>query len=136
MKIAVATDDGLTVCEHFGRAGSYMVIDLTDERIVSRERRAKPGHGDHRHPAGDDPSGPAAGVSHSRHAHACPPAADTIADCQIVLTGGISPRMRQSLQAQGIHTIVTDLRSIDAAISAFGQGQLIDLGQGGHCHHV
>ena len=44
MKIAVATDDGTTVSQHFGRALSYTVITVKDGQIANKETRDKTGH--------------------------------------------------------------------------------------------
>ena len=44
MKIAVITDDGKTISQHFGRAPYYLVLTIEEGKIVSREMRDKMGH--------------------------------------------------------------------------------------------
>jgi len=43
MKLAVITDDGKTISQHFGRALSYMVLTIEDGKITEREMRSKLG---------------------------------------------------------------------------------------------
>ena len=44
MKIAFVTDDGMTITQHFGRAGKYLVVEIEDGKEISRELRDKFGH--------------------------------------------------------------------------------------------
>ncbi len=44
MKIAVITDDGNTVSQHFGRAPYYLVVTVENKQIVDRQLRDKLGH--------------------------------------------------------------------------------------------
>jgi len=44
MKIAVISDDRVTVSQHFGRAEMYVVLTIEDGRIVAEETRPKLGH--------------------------------------------------------------------------------------------
>ncbi len=150
MKIAVVTDDEKTISAHFGRAHYYMVVTLADDQVVSRERRAKPGHGIHSH----DDHAPVALTEtrqdpdqHHDHAHEPGhhhgPAADArhtsmagiIADCQVLLAGGMGAGMRTTLQAQGIRLILTDVGTIDAALAAYVDGTLVNLADSRHCAH-
>jgi predicted Fe-Mo cluster-binding NifX family protein len=125
MKIAAVTDDGITISQHFGRASQYAVLTVEKGQIVSRELRDKLGHS---HFAGQerahDPSqphgfGPEAQDRHSRMIGA-------IQDCQVLLARGMGSGARSSLEAAGIHTIVTDVEDIDAAVQGFVAGRLVD----------
>ncbi|TLN08200.1 cupin domain-containing protein, partial [bacterium] len=44
MKIAVITDDGTTISQHFGRAPYYLVLSVENGQIIQRELREKLGH--------------------------------------------------------------------------------------------
>ena len=44
MKIAVITDDGKTISQHFGRALHYQVLTIEEGKVVDREMRDKLGH--------------------------------------------------------------------------------------------
>lgn len=60
MKIAVVTDDGATIAQHFGRARYYQVFSIVDGSIADRELRDRNGtlhHGGHGHHEGHDHNG-------------------------------------------------------------------------------
>ena len=125
MKIAVITEDERTISRHFGRAPYYWVATIEHGQIVERQRREKPGHAHfanepHEHQAGQqhgfDPA------SQDRHARM----AEAIADCDVLICGGMGAGAYQSMQARGIQPIVTDKESIDEAIQAYLEGHLVD----------
>ena len=39
MKIAVVTDDGTTICQHFGRAQYYSIITIENGKVKGKEQR-------------------------------------------------------------------------------------------------
>lgn len=126
MKIAAITDDGHTISQHFGRAPYYSVVTLENDRIVAREQRDKLGHaqfGGETHAEGNDPRGhgfdPAAQDRHARMAEA-------IADCQVLLCGGMGAGAYEGMRARGIKPVVTDIISIDEAVTAFIEGRIVD----------
>lgn len=47
MKIAISTDEGNFVSPHFGRCPYFTIIEIEDEKILSKEMTKNPGH----HPA-------------------------------------------------------------------------------------
>jgi predicted Fe-Mo cluster-binding NifX family protein len=125
LKIAVITDDGTTISQHFGRAAYYQVLTIEEGRIVNRDLRPKLGHAHfstqpeaHHHGPdhGHDPA------SHQRHVGM----AEAIADCQFVLCGGMGRGAYESLRRLNIQPVVTDLRDVDEAARAFIDGQLVD----------
>jgi predicted Fe-Mo cluster-binding NifX family protein len=125
MKIAVITEDGKTISQHFGRAPYYMVLSIEEGKIVSRELRAKMGHNqfsaagteEHHHEQHglDD-------ASHDKHTQM----AGSIADCQAVVCGGMGMGAYESMRRLNIQPIVTDLRDIEAAAQAYIDGKLVD----------
>jgi transcriptional regulator with XRE-family HTH domain/predicted Fe-Mo cluster-binding NifX family protein len=126
MKIAIITDDGKTISQHFGRALSYMVLTIEEGKIVNREMRAKLGHN---HFSGqshaEETHGPGHGMdeaSHNKHASM----AEAIADCKAVLCGGMGMGAYESLRRLNIQPIVTDFKEIEAAAQAYIDGKLVD----------
>lgn len=126
MKIAVITDDGKTISQHFGRALYYLVVTVENGQIVSREMRDKLGHahfanGPHEEDKPGQPHGfgPAAQNRHVQMAQA-------IADCQALLCGGMGRGAYESMRARGIRPIVTDIASIDEAVQAYAAGRIVD----------
>jgi predicted Fe-Mo cluster-binding NifX family protein len=91
MKIAVISEDGTTVSQHFGRAPYYVVVTVEDGEVVDREKREKPGHHGFAHQHSDSAHGSAHEEGHgfdaqaqSRHASMAEP----IADCKVLIAGG------------------------------------------------
>ena len=125
MKIAVITDDGKTISQHFGRAPYYMVFSIEGEKIIHREMRDKMGHNqfsaigpeEHHHEQhGIDQA------SHDKHTRM----AGSIADCQALLCGGMGMGAYESMRRLNIKPVVTDLRDIEAAVQAYIDGKLVD----------
>ena len=44
MKVAVITDDGRTISQHFGRARFFLVATVEDGKLLTTELREKSGH--------------------------------------------------------------------------------------------
>lgn len=115
--IAVVTDDGLTISQHFGRAKYYEVLFVENGKVVKRERREKLGHHsfaqeEHHHQSneqhGFDES------SHNKHVSM----AEAIKDCQILLARGMGNGAYQSMLQLSIKPVVTDIKNIDEAVQA------------------
>ena len=124
MKIAVITDDGKTISQHFGRAPYYLVLSIEDGQVVQREMRDKLGH-NHFSGAHHEEHGAGHGLdaaSHDKHARM----ADAIVDCQALLCGGMGMGAYESMLVLNIQPVVTDIRDIDAAVRAYAAGELTD----------
>ena len=126
MKIAAISDDEVAVSEHFGRAPLYVVVTVEDGKIVSKETRAKTGHHTiavhHTELAPGERHGYDAG-SQVRHASMM----ENIADCQVLIAGGMGWGTYESLKSHCIQPIVTDIRSIDEAVKLYLEGKLPNL---------
>ncbi|MBK8047078.1 MAG: dinitrogenase iron-molybdenum cofactor biosynthesis protein [Anaerolineales bacterium] len=138
MKIAVVTDDGATVCAHFGRARYFLVATVEDGKISNREMRPKTGHHDfidgpqevaeegdphshnheHQHPEGHGRD-PAARTRHTRMFA-------TITDCSMVLARGMGAGAYEGLQEAGTRPVVPTALTTDEALSAYVEGRLED----------
>ena len=126
MKIAAITDDGKFISQHFGRAPYYLVLTIENEQIVNRELRDKLGHAHFSNePHEEEQPGQLHGFSPSaqdRHVRM----AQAIADCQALLCGGMGAGAYESMRAQNIQPVVTDISSIDEAARAFIEGRIVD----------
>ncbi|TET40649.1 MAG: dinitrogenase iron-molybdenum cofactor biosynthesis protein [Dehalococcoidia bacterium] len=127
MRIAVASDDGVGISGHFGRAPYCVVLTVEQGRIVGRETRSKPGHqtfAAHKHtrlaPGEAHGYDPGAEIRHAAMVEA-------IADCQVVLAGGMGWGAYEALKSYGIETIVTDVEGIDEAVGLYLAGKLPNL---------
>jgi predicted Fe-Mo cluster-binding NifX family protein len=127
MKIAVITEDGTTISQHFGRAPLYIVVTVEGGKIVNKEKRNKAGHhtfaAHHDAPlAPDERHGYDAG-SQVRHASM----AETITDCQVLIAGGMGWGAYESLKSRGIEPVVTDVENVDEAVKLYLEGKLPNL---------
>lgn len=128
MKIAMITDDGKSVSQHFGRAQFYLVATIEDGKITHREMRPKVGHhqfsasgqADHaehhnEHHGTDD-------EAHQKHTQM----AKDITDCEVVVCGGMGRGAYVSMQNLNIRPLVTTIQNVDEALTSFINGTLED----------
>jgi predicted Fe-Mo cluster-binding NifX family protein len=126
MKIAIVTDDGLSVSPHFGRARMYAIVTVESGLIVARELldRSTP----HTRSAGPHEDAPTTGahgtdpVAHGKHLEMLAP----IADCAAIIAGGMGKGAYDHASAAGIRPIVTSLRDVDEAAIECAAGRLAD----------
>ena len=126
MKIAVITDDGKAISQHFGRAQYYLVATVENGQITNREMRPKMGHNHfsnepHEEEKHGQPHGTDA-ASHNKHLQM----SETITDCEALLCRGMGRGAYESMKARNIRPLVTDLADIDEAVMAYTNGQIID----------
>ena len=127
MQIAVVSDDGASVSQHFGRAELYIVLTVRNGKITAEERRPKL---DRRAFVGqpheeDDAQGRHgfdAGAQ-SRHGQM----AQAISDCRALIAGGMGWGACESLQQLGIDVVVTDVESARDAALRYAKGDLPNL---------
>ena len=126
MKIAAITEDGTAISQHFGRAPLYLVVTVEDGKIVSKETRAKAGHhtfaAHHSESAPGERHGYDAGAQ-TRHASMM----ENIADCQVLIAGGMGWGAYESLKNRDIQAIVTDVGAIDEAVKLYLEDKLPNL---------
>jgi predicted Fe-Mo cluster-binding NifX family protein len=125
-KVAAITDDGNTISQHFGRAAYYLVATIENGQIVKRELRHKLGHAHfasqpHHEEQPDHPHGMDA-ASHNKHLQM----AEAISDCQALLCRGMGMGAYESMKARGIRPVVTDIVTIDEAVMAYVEGEIVD----------
>ncbi|MDG7008852.1 MAG: NifB/NifX family molybdenum-iron cluster-binding protein [Nitrososphaerota archaeon] len=113
MKAAVVTDDLETVSAHFGMARHYLVYDIEEGAVKGREVRDKVGHGPGEHREGAETEGRLHSTMLSN-----------IADCDVVISGGMGRPMAESIRAAGKKVFVTRVRSADDAVKALADGRL------------
>jgi predicted Fe-Mo cluster-binding NifX family protein len=139
IKIAAVSDDGQNISRHFGRATKYVVVTIENGLVTGREVRDKISHRDFQGEASlqiseareeyhaleleehdDDDAqdgsdgrgfGQKAAARHQRML-------DTIADCEIVLAGGMGQGLYEAMKAQTIYPILTEILNIDQAVQA------------------
>jgi len=119
-RVAVPTDDGVTISKHFGQAAYFKIVTLDDGQLRSTETREKVTH-QHgtEHPAGRQP-----GLQ----------MIESISDCQVLIAGGMgSPAYQRAVEA-GLKVILTRKQDIDQAIVDFVAGKLTNDADLVHMH--
>lgn len=128
MKIAFATEDGQTISRHFGRARKYAVLTVENGMIVSRELRDKsaphwradrPAEGEEEAKNGVHGEGHADRAKHLEMLAA-------VADCEVMIAGGMGKGAHDHATAAGIRPVVTSLHDIDEAATECAAGRLVD----------
>ncbi len=113
-KVAFATDEGLTISHHFGQALYFKVYTLENNAVVDVELRQKAHHTHGEH-----------GQEHEQGVHPGQLMFETIADCQVLVCGGMGmPAYNRAMEA-GIEVFLTPETSIEAAIKAYLSGKLV-----------
>jgi predicted Fe-Mo cluster-binding NifX family protein len=107
-RIAIATADGVSVCEHLARSAAFVVLEVEEGRIVSRAVR-------------------------SRESGACgnhKSFVEMLQGCQAVICGGIGQGAFDSLTANGIQPVVaTGAHSVEDAAARHLAGTLATTGE-------
>jgi len=126
MKIAAVTEDGVKLSQHFGRAPLYVVFTVENNKIIGQEKRSKTGH--HGSTACHDNHDSCGGHGHDAGAQAIHTTmAQTIDDCQVLITGGMGWGAFESLKGRNIEPIVTNVENIDKAVKLYMAGKLPNL---------
>ena len=127
MKIAIITDDGKTISQHFGRSNYYALLTIDDGKIVGREMREKLSHKhfanevhNHSHEPGQRHGFDYA--SQSRHARM----SQTIEDCEALICCGMGAGAYEGMKKRGIRPVVTDITLIEEAAISYVNGELVD----------
>ena len=107
MKIAIASDDKVTISHHFGRASGFIVCEIKVDKVVSKGYRENIGKS----------SGVCGSCDHSAMV-------SNVKDCQFVISYGMGQKIYTDLTNSGITPIVTEEKTVDAAIQKFLDKQL------------
>jgi len=117
MKIAVPTNDGATISEHFGRSANFLIFEIENGQIKSRELKTNGMEHSHAQGACDHHS-----AESKPHSHAGILA--TLDGCEVVICAGMGQRAAEALKDCGTRIVVTSVASAEAAVSAILAGKL------------
>ncbi len=120
LKAAFATNDGVKISKHFGRAEYFEIIEMNEDKIISRERRANTGA--HQHHTHDHEHG----GMHHEHEGRHNQMAEIIKDCDHVIAGGMGTPIYNALTSLGKKVIVTSLNNIDEALAEISKGTIVN----------
>jgi len=123
MKVAVVTDDGNSVSQHFGRARYYAVFEVENGEVINKEMRSKEGHHTFMHEVHS--SGPHGYEPNSQSKHET--MAEMIEDCSALIAGGMGYGAYEFFNSLGIEVIATDVPYAEEAVRKYIKGELRDL---------
>jgi predicted Fe-Mo cluster-binding NifX family protein len=109
-KIATVTEDGQGISSHFGMAPHYRVFTIEDGKVVSEETLAKPHHSHH--------PGSGHGHDHSHDDMFAP-----IANCRVLICGGMGTPAYEKARAAGLEVLLTG-GDIHEAVQSYLAGQI------------
>ncbi|NLI16833.1 MAG: iron-molybdenum cofactor biosynthesis protein [candidate division Zixibacteria bacterium] len=131
MRIAVASDDGVSIAEHFGRCAGFIIYEYENDDIKEIENR--PNTREHHHEQHDCANHE---NSHGATNHSHESFLAALGDCQIVICRGMGRRAINDLQAKGINPaiIAADITAREA-VELLAAGKLGFSDQSSCCSH-
>lgn len=133
MKIAIPSDDQVTVAPHFGRTLGFNVYTIENNEIKSSEYRSNTftGHAqneqnvqhvhDHSHSQGE-------------HNHSHSKIMDSLGDCEIVIAGGMGRRLYVDFENAKKQVFVTKEKHAETAVKMFLE-ETLDNNKDATCQH-
>jgi len=129
MKVAIASEDGVTISHHFGRSACFIVFEAQDGKITNREKRSNT----YTAFATGECDGQGHHAPNATHSHAG--IVNALRDCGAVLCYGMGWRAAEDLKQNGIQAFVLAAEmSPEEAVAAFAAGKLAPSGVFCRCH--
>jgi len=124
MRIAIPSDDGITIAIHTGRASGFIIYEISDKQATRLEYRTNryTGHALGQCKEGED---------HSNHHHSHDSLLDALTDCQAMLAHGMGPRLVQDLALRNIEVIFCTETQAEEVAQKLSAGQLTSTGKSG-----
>ena len=124
MKIAIVSDDEITISRHFGRAGKYMVYMVIKGQLQETEILPKQNHCHSRQDRCQDNnrSRGLGKASREKHEHIF----EDIIDCDVVVSRGMGRGAYLDLMRLNIQPIITDIMRVDEAVNAVIDGTIVN----------
>jgi predicted Fe-Mo cluster-binding NifX family protein len=127
LKIAVVSENETTISQHFGRSPFYIILTIENGKVKKQEKFERgaagtcscghSGNEEHNHASH---SGPDSAAKHNRMV-------DPIADCQVLIAGGMGYGAYEALKSRGLEVFITAESSIKKAVELFSTGKLDNL---------
>jgi len=117
VKVAIPTDDGITIAFDFENASKFLVTDVSAGKIGRRTMRTNPAV-----------RFPVKGLRLSAPSSAyCAEIANKLSDCRVAIALLISDQMKEALERLGIEVIISSEILVDRALALFAVGALKDV---------
>ncbi|HPE56347.1 MAG TPA: NifB/NifX family molybdenum-iron cluster-binding protein [Bacteroidales bacterium] len=129
MKIAVASDDGKMIAQHFGRTKGFLIYDIEQNAIKSSQYIANTfthhHHGDHHEQKHNH---------EHEHAHSHASILEALQSCGTIISRGMGRRLLDDFQNNNKQVYITDEADAASAVQLFLKGELTHL-PGKSCSH-
>ena len=122
MKIAVATDDYVSVTGHIGRCNGFLVYEIAENKILNVEQREN--QFTHHKLSNEH--------THS-HGHSHDNLVDGLADCSHLICSSGGWRVQEDLKKAGKELVFTNEEIAEEAVLKFANGTL-EINSDGACH--
>ncbi|MBE0648218.1 MAG: iron-molybdenum cofactor biosynthesis protein [Bacteroidales bacterium] len=123
MKIAVPSNDRVTLCPHFGRTEGFLIFQTSNQQVLTTEYRPNTfthhvmgqehhhGHEEHSH------------EHHGNHSHNR--ILNALEDCEVVIAGGMGYRLQEDLIQAGKEIYITSQTEALKAVTLFLENKLV-----------
>lgn len=118
MKIAIPTNDMITISAHFGRSKGFMIVELKNNQIHNKEYKVNTFTGhvknknhDHNH-------------EHGKHNHSHEGIFSALGNSNLVIAKGMGKRLFEDFSERDIKVYLTKENNIDNAVKLLIQGKL------------
>ncbi len=122
MKIAIPSNDNVTISKHFGRTKGFVIVEMENNEILSKTHITNDftGHSQGLHHEHHDHNHH--GHDHAHHSH--DNIFKAIGDCSIVIAGGMGRRLYSDFEQRNMQVFITKEENIDTALQAYINGNL------------
>ena len=118
MKIAVPTNDGLSIAEHFGRSAGFLLFETENGQITSRQMKENTAQHTHAQSS-------CGNQAESAGAHDHTTIVTALAGCDVVICAGMGRRAADALKQAGVReVIVTRPGPVEEPVQAYLRGEL------------
>jgi predicted Fe-Mo cluster-binding NifX family protein len=117
MRIAVPTNDGTLISEHFGRSAGFLIFETENGKI--KNRRLKSNVGKHSHSQGECKH-PSTDV----HSHDHAGILATLEGCEMVICAAMGHRAAEALKGRGMQIVFAAPGTAEETVAAYLDGKL------------
>ena len=130
MRVAIPSNDKSTIFKHFGRTGGFVICDIENQEITNSEylENTFTPHA----PAMQKNNGN--GHGHHHHGHNHNSIFVALADCDVIIAGGMGRRLYDEFLAREYKVFMTQENEIESALNLLISNDLDNNPEAG-CHH-
>jgi len=126
-KIAVAQLNESEISKHFGRSPLFGIYTIADGEVIETEMRMNTFTHHMKNDNGSDHTHRGRGNENRNHSHNHKSVVNGLADCQVIISGGMGMGAINNLSAAGKEIIITDEKLSEQAVKKYIIGELKNL---------